>query len=386
VRNAMSAVFMNLSDGVHLGTQIEAARLWRRYAKQGDPWLAQQTPEIKQAFASAWGSGAGGRFTEAGFAQGGKSTVAEKLLSNKATRLSQRVGERVEGSVRLAMGLDSVRKGESVDQAIARITRIHFDYADVSKFDEKAKQIIPFWTFLSRNLPLQMSQMWLRPKAYLTYEHFVNNMASENDAFTPKYWLDAGAWNTGLKVPGEQTEGGPQGLPIYLQPDFGFTRIDADVADLQDALKGNFGALLSNANPLATAPLEYMTGRNFYTGQVYDDQSYSSQSGILGTPIKWLATALGQTNSSGQVADKFTNLLTSINPVQDRASRLFPQLIGGGNTDKQRQVESIARYLGVPARTLTDKQRDSEFWRRYYETQDRQKALRVAQREVASGQ
>jgi hypothetical protein len=385
VRNAMSAVFMNLSDGVRLGTQIEAAGLWQQYRKQGDPWLAKQTPEIKEAFSAAWNSGAGGRFTEAGFAQGGKSTVAEWLLSNKGTRLSQRVGERVEGSVRLAMGLDSVRKGESVDQAVARISRIHFDYADISKFDERAKQIVPFWTFLSRNLPLQMSQMWMRPKAYLTYEHFINNMASENDAFTPKYWLDAGAWNTGMTVPGEQTEGGPQGLPIYLQPDFGFTRIGADVADLQDALKGDFGAMLSNVNPLFTAPLEYASGRNFYTGQVYDEQSYSSQSGPLGTPIKWLAEALGQTNTSGQVSDKFANLLTSINPVQDRASRLFPALTGGDNPDKQRQLESIARYIGVPARTLTDKQRDSEFWRRFYETQDRQKALRVAQREVATG-
>jgi hypothetical protein len=283
------------------------------------------------------------------------------------------------------MGLDSVRRGDSVSGAIARISRIHFDYGDLSRADETMKRLVPFWTFLSRNLPLQLSQMWLRPKAYLTYEHFMNNMARENDAFTPKYWLDAGAWNTGLKVPNIPGLGGAQGLPIYLQPDFGFTRVGADVADLQDTLQFKNASALSNFNPLFTAPLELWLKKNIYTGQNYDDQSYSTQTGPIGKPIDMLATIFGQKNSSGQVSDAFTNFLMSVNPVLDRTARVFPQLTGGGAYGQERQLEAVGRYLGVPARTLTDKQRDSEFWRRFYEQQNAAAALRTAQREVASG-
>src|SRR4029434_7683671 len=104
--------------------------------------------------------------------------------------------------------------------------------ADISRMDEKAKQIIPFWTFLSRNLPLQISDMCTKPRAYLTYHHYIHNMPAENDAFTPQYWLDQEAWNTGIKLPNVPGLGGAQGLPIYAQPDFGFTRVSADVATL----------------------------------------------------------------------------------------------------------------------------------------------------------
>jgi hypothetical protein len=84
------------------------------------------------------------------------------------------------------------------------------------------------------------------------------------------------------------------------------------------------------------------------------------------------------------VADAFSNLITSLNPVADRGGRLFPQLVGGGTSDKQRQVEAIGRFLGAPIRTLTPKQQDSEFWRQFYELQDRQKALQAMAKEAAS--
>jgi hypothetical protein len=384
----MSAAFMNTADGVPFKTQIEGFSLWRKYVKGGDEWLlsqARENPDVFQAFQAAFGSGAGGRYTEAGFVGGERTSNVQRLLSNPATRFSQRAGERVEGSVRLGMALDSIRRGDSMTASVGRISRVHFDYADISKMDATMKQLIPFWTFLSRNLPLQISEMWLKPRSYLTYQHFVNNMASQNEQFTPQYWLDAEAWNTGMKVPDVPGMGGAQGLPVYLQPDFGFNRVGVDVADLQNALAGDPLQLLSNFNPLFTAPAEFITKKNFYTGQNYDNTSYSEQSGLLGAPIRWLANLVpNQTNEAGQVADAFSNLITSLNPVADRGGRLFPQLVGGGTSDKQRQVEAIGRFLGAPIRTLTPKQQDSEFWRQFYELQDRQKALQAMAKEAAS--
>ena len=45
VRNAMSAIFMNTTDGVPLKTQYEAAQIWREYmnAPDGEKWIAKQS-------------------------------------------------------------------------------------------------------------------------------------------------------------------------------------------------------------------------------------------------------------------------------------------------------------------------------------------------------
>jgi hypothetical protein len=373
VRNALSAIFMNTADGVPLRTQLEGAKLWHRYMKpDGIEWLADQSPEIRQAFQATFMSGAGGRYMEKGFAEG--RGRLEKVLNTRATRLSQRGGQRVEGSVRLPMALDSLRHGDSMQGAFDRLARVHFDYNDVSKFDAKARRIIPFWTFLSRNLPLQVTEMWQKPGLYMKYTHFVQNMASVDESYTPEYWLQAGAFNTGAHIPNIPGMGGAQGLPVYLAPEVGSYQIDQQMGDLVEALSGrNVGALLSQANPLLTAPAEFATGKDFYTGKTYDETSYSNVGGLM-TPAKWAAMALGQTNDAGQVSDKFMNLLRSVNPMMDRTSRVLPQLTGGDEEAKKRQLESIARFIGAPMRTLTPKQQDSEYWRRYYDWLDKHKA------------
>lgn len=366
VRNALSAIFMNTADGVSLSRQIEGVRLWRRWMKGGTTWLDAQPQHIQEAFKATFASGAGGYFREAGFAE---STRMERAMGNRVVRLSQRAGERVEGSVRLGMALDSVIGGDSVESAVERLARVHFDYSEVSKFDKAAKQYIPFWTFISRNLPLQITQMWMRPKTYLQYNHMVNNVATPNDPFTPEYWLDNGAWNTGGHVPDVPGMGGAQGLPIYAQPDFGFTRVQADITNMTNALtlKDPMKAL-SELNPLITAPLEFATKRNLYTGQAYDETSFSKQPGLLGLPARILGAIVpGQTNEAGQVSDAFTNMINSVNPLMDRSTRLLPQL--GGSFDKQRQLEAYARFVGVPVRTLTPKQQSSEYWKRYFDAQ-----------------
>jgi hypothetical protein len=360
VRNALSAIFMNTADGVPLKLQWKGAQLWRRYMHDdGVEWLRnlsaddlaefgiKATPrQVQEAFNATFMSGAGGRFLESGFAEGrGKMARA---LNNPATRLSQRVGQRVEGSVRLGMALDSVIKGDTLDGAYSRLARVHFDYADVSKFDQAAKKFVPFWTFLSRNLPLQVSEMWHRPGLYTSYQHFVDNMGQKNEMYTPEYWLQAGAFNTGLKVPDIPGLGGAQGLPLYLSPEVGPYQINQQIGDLTEAFSGrNPGALLSQFNPLFTAPAEFVAGKDFYTGKKYE---------------------------AADVSGKTMNLLRSVTPLMDRTSRLLPQLTGGGTDAKQRQLESIARFLGAPVRTLTPKQQTNEYWRRYYDWLDKHKA------------
>jgi hypothetical protein len=332
------------------------------------------------------GSGAGGRFGEVGFAGIGtdRRTWYDRLANNRATRLSQRAGERVEGAVRLGMALDSIGRGESINDALTRITRVHFDYGQLSAMDQNMKRLIPFWTFMSRNLPLQISQMYTKPGLYAAYDSVVRNFAVPNQPFTPEYWTRTGAFNTGANVPDVPGLGGAQGLPIYLQPDIGLQRAQAQIEEIGKALGGDLGPLASELNPGITAIPEFAGKTDYYTGRQFGPQDYSEVGGIAGIPVNALATLFNQKNAAGEVSENFQNLLRSVNPMQERTARLAPQAFGGSTEDKNRQFESWLRYLGVPVRFLTRKQQESEAYRRYHQILDAQAAAEASARRVGS--
>jgi hypothetical protein len=358
---------MNTADGVALKAQFEGAKYWQQFMKHGDEAFKSWPADIQEAFRAASGSGAGGQFAEKGVAAPSENRLYNFLSNNRVTRsniLGKRGGEPVEGALRMGMAIDTIRKGGSVEDALTRITRVHFDYSQVSKLDEQMKRIIPFWTFMSRNLPLQVTEMWTKPKVYAIYQSAVRNLGTTPGAFTPQYWLDAGAVNTGVNVPdiGNVQAGGP----LYFAPDIGQTRLQQDLSNIAKAGQGDFGGIISSGNPLITAPLEFATGHDFYTGQNYGPNDVVNADPITTT----LGRIFGQTNEAGQVTQKWQNMLRSLNPVMDRSIRLAPNIAGGTERDKSRQLESYARMLGAPIRVLTPQAQDSEYWRRYYKQQD----------------
>ena len=387
VRNALSAVFMNSSEGVKMATQYEAGRLWRQFAKSDAPVeflmeLRRTRPEVADAFMAAMASGAGGQFTEAGVSElrtGGQRWM-EGLFRNKATKLSQKVGQNwVEGPVRLALAMDTTMAGGSARDALLRVSRIHFDYAQVSRFDERAKRIIPFWTFMSRNLPLQVTQMWTKPRLYNQYASFVRNFAGTAPEFTPQYIGEAGGFSLmGGKTP-EGVPGTSAGMPIFLQPDLPHLRVQDDLLRLQNAASGQgLGQMLADVNPILTAPLEYALGQDFFTGKRYGPEDYS-QAGPLGVPLAMLLAPLGAARQGADgnwyLSDKAMASIKSVTPPLERTSRLIPGLVSQGGTGSDRLLESWLRFSGIPLRTISEEQMTSEAKRRAYNLQDQARTL-----------
>ena len=69
---------------------------------------------------------------------------------------NRKAGEFVENYSRFGLMWDGISKGLSPQEAAARANKYLIDYSDLSNVDRVAKQIIPFWTFMSRNTPLQL--------------------------------------------------------------------------------------------------------------------------------------------------------------------------------------------------------------------------------------
>jgi len=286
-------------------------------------------------------------------------------------------GEKVEGSVRLGMALDSTRSGASVNSAYDRLARIHFDYASVSQMDEQAKKLVPFWTFTSRNLPMQISEMWKKPKVYAWYNSFVRNFEADPAEFTPEYFASIGAWNTGEKV---------AGMPLYMQPDLPHLRVQEDLDRFTKALEGeNIGQVLSDVNPFFTAPAEYVMGTDLYTGRQYKDTDWTKAEGAADQIMLPLLKMLNQTKEGADgtyIQDKGMNAMRAMIPMLDRSIRLIPGS-SGASGDPDRAIESWGRtMLAAPIRTLSPAQQRSTQRSQYYDKLDEAAMERV----LAGGQ
>ena len=359
VRNGMSAMFMNASDGVGAVDHVEAMRLMKRWTREGeamfdDPDLPSY---VRGAFEAAWGSGMRGNVsaTEVGIGQTGawrdslekygrvgrRTAIGiSRAGDNTLSRASAAAGTfAVEGPMRLAVSLNTFkRSGKTgalwnealVDEALARITRLHFDYSQLSSADEVMKRLIPFWTFMSRNLPLQVQQQFLKPRAYARYNHLRKNfnMGEDNDV-VPQQWDDMGAFKVG--------DGLPLGLsdnPIYAAPDLPFTRLEESVESFTNPSK-----FLANFNPMARVAAELTANRKFYSGnEFFPDEN------------KWLYA--------------MSALIPPVARVDSLSGGWVTSAAGSDSSwKKENQLGAWGGFLGAPAKELTPARYDAELRR-----------------------
>lgn len=392
-RNALSAAFMNASDGVPLSDSVRATRVMHDYGRKNKEgqravldWLEDQKKVVinketgttmADALDAVAATGVGGRYREHGI---GDRTMAFNRLNERAYAnwmtyyIGKRPGTFVESSVRLPVAIDTLRRGGTVEDAMNRITRLHFDYSEVSNFDVAMRRVIPFWTFMSRNFPLQIAQMYTNPRAYAKYNAFIRNFRGEPEKNEPNYFSKIGAFRF--------MDSEIRGMPVYLQPDLPHTRLQEDLDKATDLLTWeNPLRALTDLNPLFTAPAEFATKQDFYTGQRFGDRDYR-ETGLLEKPLQLLGqfTNQNQTGASGATltSEAFLNMFRSLNPLYDRSVRMAPQVTTGSNDQNavNRQVESFLRFVGAPVRQLSPQQQQNEAMRRYYDQRDQMSSER----------
>jgi hypothetical protein len=257
VRNLIGNTFQFVLAGGKIRNLEPATRLhfeWLKAYKQGVPWetFLKNVPEEYRLATdigrdAMLGSG-GGIFGDIyhGVNRGSKSY--DWWLPRK----SQSLGQRSDNMSRFILGFDSAMQGMDVNAAIARVRKFYFDYEDLSTVDKAIKQIIPFWIWTSRNLPLQIENMWLNPKPYLIYDSFKRNLrdkeAEEAKPLPP--WLEeVGAF----QLPG---------VSVYAAPDLNFTRVQQGLNQLVNPKK-----LGTNFSPLIRVPAEQILGQNLFNDQ-----------------------------------------------------------------------------------------------------------------------
>jgi len=380
VRNIISGVFMNIVAGVGVNSMVEAMPVWKEFRANPTKFWATTTERNRNALLAVFGSGAGGQFAE-NVDIFNRSTKAGRrvyngLMNNPLTRFNRKWGEYNESVMRLGMALSSMDRGESVVDAMQRITKYHFNYGQVSKMDRTMKKMVPFWTFMSRNFPLQLEQMWANPRTYLWYQSFARNFAGDSDPYTPDYWLAQGAFTTSLDAEDQEK-------PWYLSPDLPHLRI---AEPFVAAAQGDWGkAGFSDINPLALAPIEALvTQEKTYTGAPID--GYEETSPIMRALIPLLSalpgnlTATGGESGKPLIDQRVAHLIRSLIPPVDIAERAIPGGVDDESVRSGRTLETWLRNFGLPVYNLTPQLRKQQRQSEYFDQRD---ALE-AQREIAS--
>ena len=357
VRNAISNTVMVFASGANPANMSKGLDLYRQMLAavndgvKVDDWLKKMADELSPeeykrldiALRSMEAAG-GGRTEEAWAALG---RTESRVYDNPVTRLSKRVGTRVEGSARFMLGYDSAAKGLDFNAATARTTRYLFDYQDVGSLDETMRQIVPFWMWMSRNLPLQIVNQWTEPRTYAIYNQFMKNFGEDDSQdVVPKWLKDQGA----IKIADNW----------YLSIDTGFNRVGETLE-----LVGTPSRFLKDVNPiLRVIPEVTLLDKKLYRGTPFSERAQEFAGGPFSPAVQALSTLLGQNrpleDGSMGTTDKMNYAFMNFLPTAAQAERLIPS----SEFYKNRQLGSALSYLGFPFRQVTDDARESELRRR----------------------
>lgn len=188
------------------------------------------------------------------------STFGDRVTA--PLRSGQDVGNWVEGLNRAAGFIELLKKGYDPAVAAAKTNAMHVDFNNLSRFERNVmKRAIPFYSWLRGAIPHAVMDIIEHPGGLNAQYARVSGETREGpDAFLPQYLQG------GLAVPiGERTAEGRQqflsqlDLPVETMTDF----LHSGPTWITDTLREAAGTF----NPLIKAPMEMVSGQQFYSGR-----------------------------------------------------------------------------------------------------------------------
>lgn len=166
---------------------------------------------------------------------------------------NRKVGGHIEDQARIVNFLSHIKNGKSYDEAAELVNKFLFDYSDLTDFEaDVMKRIMPFYTFLRKNTPLQLEQIFQKPDKYgkiaIGIDNFRKEETEEQKMYKPEYLEDAIHIGNGK-----------------------YKKLNLPIDDLNKFTKPN--ELMSSMNPIVKYILERSTNHDlYYNDSIYDNQ------------------------------------------------------------------------------------------------------------------
>lgn len=226
-----------------------------------------------------------------------KELKSSSTVAGKVTSSIENVGDTVETYTRLAQFIDCLDKGMDKETALREVRKFHVDYRDLTTTERKLfRNIAPYYTYMRKNLPIQVRNMWERQNKLNVIGQLVDSayeaVQTDNfgdDFYTPDYLKE------GLAIPlNIDGEGNVKylnwGLPI------------SDLGRLKYNMKDLFlENVFSMFSPMIKAPLEGAMNKDMMFGSDIVDFEGQKQPLVPGyqgenNPLipTWIDTTLRQ--------------------------------------------------------------------------------------------
>lgn len=171
-------------------------------------------------------------------------------LFQKANQAGRAVGNRTEEYVRAVNFVAHMKQGMSPMMAAEMTRTYQFDYTELSNFEQTIKTVLPFYTWVRKNVPLQIESFLNDPRAYSSLYKAQNN---------------------GSQVSGIAASDMPEYIRENMAIPFGKTAEgDVKIFDAGLPVSDLFTSardLASMVSPVIKAPIELGMNQSMMTGQ-----------------------------------------------------------------------------------------------------------------------
>ena len=280
-------------------------------------------------------------------------------------RFGRKIGETVEGNARLGHFINQLDNGMDYAQAAYSVKKHLFDYGHLTTFEQKfMKRVIPFYTFMRNNVPLQMENVVTQPGKYTAMAHIQGQgaMIDPTEHTLPGWSQEQGM----VPLTGDMTQALNQGVPNFLnlsedQPTMiGF---DTPIKAAFDAMEPLLVTAAFVANPIVGAATgETLADRGLIPEDHNMEDIAEAWLGLPGGgPIEMLSFLL-ETDAG---VDSFTGSeairTESSADTRERFASALSPIVGKGfatyrkATDEEKRAELLYRnVLGLNVSEVTE--------------------------------
>jgi hypothetical protein len=207
-----------------------------------------------------------------------KETLKTAGLGQQAIpfRTARAIGNYIETQQKATAFITALGQGNNTEKALTLAARAGFDYRALTGFESKIlRRIIPFYSFMRKNVELQLRTLGENPQRINQVLKVIGNLgekpSAEEKASLPDYLKNS----LGIKI-SDTPEGLKQYISSFGTPIEAFTNLLNQNPVLQ---------MLSQTNPLLKAPIEIGIGKDSFRQRdlkdVYDAREYKAAPQII---------------------------------------------------------------------------------------------------------
>ena len=179
-------------------------------------------------------------------------------------RAGTKVGKFTENQDRLIHYAARIKQGMTPKHAAEMSQKFLFDYSDLTFFEQNVmKRIIPYYTWLRKNTPLQMEMLLDEPGKFRNISKIlggIEGMVSKEDRIDKRWVNDfARDW---IQLPFKVTNPDGREEPVMLNPNLPMGSLN-DIPDVTD-ISGTARNYANKLNPLLKIPAELLLNKHTY--------------------------------------------------------------------------------------------------------------------------